>query len=700
VLIAASAANELVTTTHRAKLAYVYVRQSSLNQVKQHQESTQLQYRLVDRAVALGWPHGRVHVIDDDLGKSGADSAERHGFQKLMAEIGLGNAGLIISLDASRLARNNRDWHQLLELCSVFAVLIADGERLYDPRAYHDRLLLGLSGIMSEAELHQIRMRLHQGERQKAARGELRLPLPAGLAYDRAGAIILNPDEEVQARLHLVFAKFRELQSARGVMRFLRANGLPVPVRPVLGPFPHEVIWREADSARVRDILHSPAYAGAYVYGRRQKDPIRSRPGSTRGTVKVAIADWAVCLKTAHPGYIGWEEFMANQRRLADNMNRYEAGHSGVPRKGSALLQGIAICGCCGRHMSVRYTGPNGDYPVYCCRADRDQRASALCQEVRALPVDELIERVLLEALAPDQIAIALAAMGELEEEDRRLERQWTLRLERARYEAERARRQYDAVEPENRLVARSLERAWEDKLRAIEAVEQEYARWRSEGPLLISAADRAQLQRLGENLPQIWYAHTTSVGDRKRILRLVIREVVLDAKRLRGQVWLRIVWQTGAISEHRLQRRVHTYRDYIDIERLRKRIAELNGAGKMDKEIAELLNREGFVAARACAFKGENVWLLRTRWGIPTVKINGVALNPARWPDGSFSVQGAAAALGITAQTVFAYFERGLLSGRQLTKGQPWQIDLTDEQINRLRTHVRRTRRSKKEAS
>ena len=224
-LIAANTADEQATTAHRAKLAYVYVRQSSLNQVKQHQESTELQYRLVERAVALGWPHERVQVIDEDLGKSGAGSVERHGFQKLIAEIGLGNAGLVVSLDASRLARNNRDWHQLLELCSVFAVLIADGERLYDPRAYHDRLLLGLSGIMSEAELHQIRMRLHQGERQKAARGELRLPLPAGLVYDRTGAIVLNPDDEVQARLHLVFAKFRELQSARGVMRFLRASG-------------------------------------------------------------------------------------------------------------------------------------------------------------------------------------------------------------------------------------------------------------------------------------------------------------------------------------------------------------------------------------------------------------------------------------------------------------------------------------------
>ena len=582
----------------------------------------------------------------------------------------------------------------------MFAVLIADGERLYDPRAYHDRLLLGLSGIMSEAELHQIRMRLHQGERQKAARGELHLPLPAGLAYDRAGAIILNPDEEVQARLHLVFAKFRELQSARGVMRFLRAHGLPLPVRPLLGPSPHEVIWREADSTRVRDVLHNPAYAGAYVYGRRQKDPSRSRPGSVRGTVKVAIENWAVCLKAAHPGYIGWEEFMANQRRLADNINRYEAGHTGVPRRGSALLQGIAICGCCGRRMSLRYSGPHGDYPVYCCRSDRDQSSSPLCQEIRAFPVDDFVERVLLDALAPDQIAIAVAAMGQLEEENRQLEWQWTLRRERARYEAERARRQYDAVEPENRLVARSLERAWEEKLRAIETVEQEYARWRAEEPLVIGAADRKQLQNLGENLPRIWQATTTSAADRKRIVRLIMREVVLDQRRSRGQVWLKIVWQTGATSEHHLQRRVHTYRDYIDIQRLRQRIAELNGAGKMDKEIATILNREGFIAARACAFKGENVWLLRTRWNIPTVKINGAGANPMRWPDGTFSVQGAAAALGITAQTVFDYLDRGLLSGRQLTKGQPWQIDLSDEQINRLRARVRRTRRSKKEAS
>lgn len=391
---------------------------------------------------------------------------------------------------------------------------------------------------------------------------------------------------------------------------------------------------------------------------------------------------------------------MANQRRLADNVNHYEAGHAGAPRRGAALLQGIAICGRCGRRMSLRYTGPNGDYPVYCCRVDRDQRASALCQEVRALPVDTLVERVLFDALAPDQIAIALAAMGQLEEEGRQLERQWTLRRERARYETERARRQYDSVEPENRLVARSLERAWEDKLRAAEAIEKEYARWHSQEPVVICEAERAALQRLGENLPKIWRANTTSAADRKRILRFIVHEVTLDQKRDRGQVWLKIVWKTGAVSENRLQRRVHTYRDYIDLDRLRQRIAELNAVRKMDKEIAAILNQEGFVAARGCKFKGENVWLLRKRWDIPTVKINGIGSNPERWPDGSLSIQGVAAALGITTQTVFEYLARGLLVGHQLTKGQPWQIELTDEQIVRLRAHVRHTKRSKKEAS
>ena len=436
-------ADERITTAHRAKLAYVYVRQSSPGQVRHHQESTELQYRLVERAVLFGWPRERVHVIDDDLGKSGTSSRDRQGFQTLIAEVGLGKAGLVMSLDASRLARNNRDWHQLLELCSLFGVLIADGERLYDPGAYHDRLLLGLSGIMSEAELHQIKIRLHQGERQKATRGELRLPLPAGLIHNRDGSVTFNPDEEVQERLRLVFAKFQELRSAKAVMRYLRRANLLVPVRPLRGPEPHEVVWRAADSARVIHILKNPAYAGAYVYGRRRPEPLRRRAGSNRmGTVAVPPEDWSICLKDAHPAYLDWEEFMGNRRQLADNVARYEAGRPGAPRKGNALLQGIASCGRCARRMCLRYSGPHGDLPVYVCAADRSAEGRPRCQEVRALAVDAEVERLILAALTPDRIALAVAALGEIEDESRAMERQWSLKRERARYDAERARRQ------------------------------------------------------------------------------------------------------------------------------------------------------------------------------------------------------------------------------------------------------------------
>lgn len=696
-----SNSDERLTTVRRSKFAYVYVRQSSINQVRHHQESTELQYSLVDRAVRLGWPPDRVVVIDEDLGKSGNGQVERGGFQRLIAEIGLGNAGLVVSLDASRLARNNRDWHQLLELCSLFGVIIADGERLYDPCAYHDRLLLGLSGIMSEAELHQIRIRLHQGERQKAARGELRIPLPGGLAYNRSGQIVLNPDEEVQARLCLVFDKFRELGTARRVMRYLRTHDLRIPVRPLRGPGPHELVWRDATIAHVHYILHNPAYAGAYVYGRRRINAVRQGPGSHRATSKVAIDDWEVCIKDAHPGYIDWEEFMVNQRRLADNTNRYEAGHRGAPRKGIALLQGLAVCGQCGRRMTVRYSGPDSACPVYCCLADRNQTGSSLCQEVRAPAVDELVAQTLLKALEPDQIAIAIAALDEIAEETRSLEKQWTLRRERARYDAERARRQYDTVEPENRLVARTLEKAWEDKLRLVDEIEQEYRRWRDREPLVLQTQDHAALQQLAENLPAIWHSETTQPEDRKRILRFIVQEVVLDQKKIRGQVAIRILWQTGATSQHQIQRRVQSYdRDYGELELVRERITQLNAAGDMDRQIAKKLNDEGIRSARGRPFTYENVWLLRHRWGIPTAKINGVAANPTRWPDGTYSVQGAAAAIGVTAQTIFDYLAQGLINGRQSTKGQPWQISLSSDQIDQLQRRLQRTRRSRKGAS
>jgi len=397
------------STTHRAKMAYVYIRQSSLMQVTRHAESTDLQYALVERAMKPGWPRERVELIDEDLGKSGAQAEARGGFQRLLSEISLAQVGLVLSFDASRLARNNRDWYQLLEVCSIFGTLIADGERLYDPRLYHDRLLLGLSGMMSEAELHHMKQRMHAGARNKAERGELRLGLPVGLSRLPTGEVILNPDEEVQARVAFVFQKFRDIRSACGVMRYLRSVHLPLPVRPLRGPAPHEVIWQEARTSSVRDILQNPAYAGTYVYGRKVLDPTKRTPEHpTSGIVRQPLDKWEICLHNVYPAYISWEEFLSNQAQLRSNRLNYREELHGVPRKGQALLQGIVRCSYCGAFLHLRYSGPHGDFPVYVCNNDQRQFGGPCCQEVRAIALDAQVEQHFLEALRPDQVALAL----------------------------------------------------------------------------------------------------------------------------------------------------------------------------------------------------------------------------------------------------------------------------------------------------
>lgn len=412
---------------------------------------------------------------------------------------------------------------------------------------------------------------------------------------------------------------------------------------------------------------------------------------------------WLVCLQNIYPSYITWEQYLTHQARLRDNQNRYEEGRHGVPRKGPALLQGIVLCGRCGARMSLHYSGPQGEYPVYGCNARQHQYGAPRCQEVRALGLDVEIERLLLAALQPDRIVLALSALAELEKEAAALERQWQLRLERARYEAERARRQYMAVEPENRMVARSLERGWEEKLRGVEEVEHAYQSWSARQQLVITEADRQQMLALGEDLPQVWGATTTTNADRKQLLRFVIKDVIVDNKRECGRVWFRVNWQTGATSEHWLTRRAHSYADHPQAEQLQRRVRELNGEQKMDDEIAAILNAEGVPPSRGTAFNGNLVWLMRQRWQIPTVKENGKECNPLRWKDGSYSVEGVAQAVGVIPGTVYQWVREGRIEGVQLAKGTPWKIMLTEQQITSLQEYVqrvRRVKRSQKEAS
>jgi DNA invertase Pin-like site-specific DNA recombinase len=691
-----------ITPQHQARLASVYVRQSSLGQVTRHTESTDLQYELVERAVALGWPRERVRVIDDDLGQSGTSAEGRPGFQQLIAEISLAQVGIVLSLDASRLARNNSDWQRLVELCGLFGTLIADGERLYDPSNYHDRLLLGLSGMMSEAELHQLKLRLQAGARHKAERGELRLALPVGLVRLADGSISLDPDQEVQARIRLVFQKFAELGSARAVMQHLLGSGLPLPVRPRRGPEPHPIHWEPARTSRVLSILKNPAYAGAYVYGRTVRDPTRRKPGQRySGTVHRAFEQWPICLPAVYPAYITWDEFVRNQARLRDNQSRYGQAHPGVPRQGQALLHGIVRCGRCSGWMYASYSGRQGQYPVYRCSGERGEFGGPTCQEVRAQAVDATVEAALLAALVPDQLALALVAVEELEQEDRTLERQWQLRLERARYEAERAQRQYALCEPEHRLVARTLEHQWERALQTVEQVEQEYERWRRRQVMVLTAADRQTILRLGEDFPAVWEAPTTTPADRKRLLRLIIREVHLDRQRARGQVWIQITWQTGACTEHWLHRRVLGYDQHAELERLQQRVRALHAAGYVDTEIAAHLNAEGYQTAHGRPFNGRAVWYLRRAWGLPPV-----GTTPSLSVTGSeqiCSAEEAAAVIGVYPTTIYKWLRTGRLPGAHARTGLQWKVILSPETIERLRAHIARARRVKrfnKEAS
>jgi len=457
----------------------VYVRQSTLQQVEHHQESTRLQYALVDRAIDLGWAPSQVLVIDEDQGRSGATAAGRPGFQRLVAEVGLDHIGLVLSIEISRLARSSRDWYQLLEVCGLFATLIGDADGLYDPQTYNDRLLLGLKGTMSEAELHILKQRLLEGKRAKARRGELKTLLPMGYVRAPSGEVVKDPDEQARAVIDTVFDQFARRGTLNGVLRYLVDRQLQLPYRMVSGPQTGQLQWRRPNRATLGNLLHNPLYAGAYVYGRRPSDPRRRQPGRpSTGRTVAGPEQWEVLLKDRLPAYIGWEQYERNLRQLAANT----AQGGGVARGGASLLSGRLICGRCGLRMATQYT--NGGRGLrYACSREAVDYGAPLCQSLAGAPLDALIARLVLDALQPAALEISLHVADDLEAERERQRTQWQQRLERARYDAERAERQYQAVEPENRLVARTLEQHWEAALAAEAQLKADYAHFLGTAP-------------------------------------------------------------------------------------------------------------------------------------------------------------------------------------------------------------------------
>ena len=504
-----------VRPEHLDRAAAVYVRQSTRHQVLEHTESTRLQYALAERAVALGWARSQVVVIDDDLGVSAATADSRKGFARLVTEVTMGRVGVVLGIEMSRLARSGRDWHQLLELCSLSGVLLADPNGVYDPGFHNDRLLLGLKGTMSEHELYLIRQRMLSGKLAKAERGELAVPLPIGYARRPSGEVILDPDEQAQHVVRLVFGTFRRLGTLNSVLRYLVAQEVQLPVRVHSGPAKGELEWRRPTRETLQNMLHNPAYAGYYAYGRRQVEPRRKIPGRPdTGRVVKDASEWLVLLPGRMPAYITPEEYEANVARMA--ANRQTAAAPGAPRDGAALLSGLLRCGRCGGHrMTVSYhdTSARSAYGYTCAFYQVNYGTGGRCQHIAGAALDDYVAGQVLDAVAPAALEVSMAAAAQAEDERAMLDKLWRQRLERARYAADRARRQYQLAEPENRLVARQLEADWEEALAGTARLEADYQRFTEEQPAALTAAERAAIQALAADLPQVWEAAVDHAG-------------------------------------------------------------------------------------------------------------------------------------------------------------------------------------------
>ncbi|MGH7307171.1 MAG: recombinase family protein [Candidatus Rokuibacteriota bacterium] len=606
-----------VTSEHLRRDAYLYVRQSSLQQVHDHRESTARQYDLKRQAQALGWSSEHLVVIDEDQGLSGASAAERNGFQRLVAEVGLGRVGLVMGLEVSRLARNSSDWHRLLEICALAETLILDEDGIYDPSHFNDRLLLGLKGTMSEAELHVLRARLIGGSLNKARRGELWIRPPMGFVYeDRGRRLVLDPDAQIQGAVRLLFETYRRTGSAEQVVRHFAREGLRFPRRLPTGPRAGEVVFIPLVHSRVLNLLHNPRYAGAFVYGRTRQRRVVI-PGQQRNCRRPR-AEWPVFLPNAHPGYITWEEFETNQATLLANANGYGPDRRRSPaREGVALLQGLVLCGRCGDRMTVRYTVSQGHpAPVYVCQRQRIARAEPACQTIPGTGLDAAVAQVVLEAVTPAALDVALEVFAELRARKADVDRLRRAQVERAREEAALAQRQFLLVRPEHRLVADSLERQWNEKLARLADAEREYRRVTEAEGRELTADDCARIHALASDLPRVWHDPRTAMRERKRMLRLLIEDVTLLRDRA---IRIAIRWKGGATTT--VERPVPLSAPAL--RRTSAAIVEMIrglAAEQTDRQVATTLNRRWLRSGTGQPFHRLVVRHIRNAYGIPSL--------------------------------------------------------------------------------
>lgn len=680
-----AAADPKIRPHHRARRALIYVRQSSPTQVVRHPESARRQYALVERAQRLGWAAERVTVIDEDQGKSGAGSAAAHardGFAQLVAAVGLGEVGLILALEVARLARNSAEWHRLLELAALAGAVIADEDAIYDPRQFNDRLLLGLHGTISEVELHCIQARLQGARLSKLRRGELAMALPVGYVRGRDGQIELDPDQEVQGALRAIFAQFEGRGTASAVLRFFREHGLRLPRRLHGGPDRGALVWAKPTYQAIHLVLSNPAYAGAYAYGRRRRDGGALGLGPPGPRRRFGLDELEVLLRDHHPGYISWDRYLTNRAILRDNTRQFAASR-GAPRPGQALLPGIVVCGRCGCRMRVHYSPSS---PTYLCISRKQRYGEPTCQSLTIAHVDQAVSAAFLAVIRPAEIEALLALSAEFDRERAQIERQWQLRLERARYEAERARRQYDLCEPENRLVARELETRWDEALRSLGELEEAHRREQSRGLSPLTDDETSLLRSLVGDVPALWRAAETTAEERQRLLRCLIREVVATrdagANGAGGVTTLRIGWKSGATTDLRVRRPATSDAARTPatvVERIRALAQQCS-----DDRIAAILNREGLTTRRGLPWTYHRVQRIRTRHQIPTAcPITPRAAHPRG--DGLMPLRAAAALLAVSPGALHHWRRWGFIHAEQKGGDTPVWVRLTPADIARL---------------
>lgn len=661
-----------VTPNHTHRAAVIYVRQSSSAQVEHNRESTERQYALVHRAVDLGWHREQVTIIDEDLGVSGAGFAKRAGFARLAADVALAKVGIVLGLEVSRLARNNADWYRLLDLCGMTDTLIGDADGVYHPALFNDRLLLGLKGTMSEAELHILRARLEGGIRNKAARGELRRGLPVGFVWgDDDGEVRFHPDAAVTSAIRAVFTRFAELGSARQVWLWFRSERLSFPLQThgVDG-----IRWVTPTYTAIHHMLTNPVYAGAYVYGRTRRERFVATDGSIQQRLRrLPRAEWGVLLPGHHEGFIDWETYEANQARIDSNVHPHPHLPGGAVREGAALLQGLATCGHCGRRLHTHYRGRSATPGYHCSGKDLVAGRGVYCLTVGGTQIDDAVTAAFLAALTPAAVDAALVAAQQLDTDDETALAQWRLAVERARYEAERAERRYRAVEPEHRLVARGLETEWEQRLRDLEVAQRELETREHQRRRALGQIDAERLRVLGDDLRRVWTAPTTTDRDKKELLRALLEEVVLAVDRDERRAHLTLRWRGGTITELHVSLRASPPRIRTDEDSLAliRRLAP----HYPDAVIAGILNRQGKRTARGERFTAMHVGSLRRYRDIPRCEPS------AQRTDGELlTIKKAAEALGVAASTLHRWLTAGIIVGEQLTPGAPWRIRMTDE--------------------